>query len=296
MMRKLLSLSIILMLIFQSWWSFALEWGLLELDSSWIAENSPPSEQSESALEEQLPWESLLENENWPEEWWSEFFSWKNSVGNTIESMESLAWEALSWQASLRGGNNENSSFEQETTPKLLITEVYFDGNNERIEIFNSGSEDFSWWLRIQSPEKNRDFSAHISAGQLMIFAKNNTTLSGIGSQALNISLTDTKAIALKLIFNGEEVDTFSVPENEVKKLNDKQTSFEKIEENWSFTIVPTTQARTRNMQAGYFWNPWRAFDFAAWEVGNQEPEATLPSSWTEAKLIITEAFFSSNK
>ncbi len=125
-----------------------------------------------------------------------------------------------------------------------------------------------------------------------MIFAKNNTTLSGIGSQALNISLTDTKAIALKLIFNGEEVDTFSVPENEVKKLNDKQTSFEKIEENWSFTIVPTTQARTRNMQAGYFWNPWRAFDFAAWEVGNQEPEATLPSSWTEAKLIITEAFF----
>ncbi len=86
-----------------------------------------------------------------------------------------------------------------------------------------------------------------------MLFAKTSTTLSGIGSQALNIALTDTKEINLKLLFNGNEVDSFIVSEDEVKKLDNKKTSFEKREENGSFTIVPTTQTRTKNMQTGYF-------------------------------------------
>ena len=65
-----------------------------------------------------------------------------------------------------------------------------------------------------------------------MIFAKNASILSGITSQFLSISLTDTKAIELRLLFHEEEIDQFIVPETEVKKLDNAKTSFEKIEKN----------------------------------------------------------------
>lgn len=293
-MRKLLSFFVVLMLFFQSSCLFVLGWELFEeVDSSWIIENPSIFKGSDLILEEQNLWENLWDHENWSEKWWSDFFSWNNEVDGIFNQSESLAWEVLSWQNSIRGGDNENQALEDMGSPKLLITEVYFDGKDEWIEILNRWSEDFSWWLRLQSPEKSWNFNTSIPAGELVIFAKNASILSGITSQFLNISLTDTKAIELRLLFHEEEIDQFIVPETEVKKLDNAKTSFEKIEKNWSFRIIPTTAARTKNMQTGYFWNPWRAFDFDSWETEAPEPDDPQdPSSWNEVKLVITEAFF----
>ena len=293
MMRKLLSLSVILMLIFQSWWSFALEWEDLEVDNSWAMETFP--NQWESALEEQFPWESLLENENWPEEGWSEFFSWKNTVDNTIDLMESLDWEGVIWQASsIKRWNEENPPFEEETIPKLIITEVFPWWRSEWIEITNVGNEDFSGELTIDyGTKKPKKITETLEVGKSLIIGYDKTLLTGnlffvsTGFQLINNDIVD-----IKLKLKDEILDTFPLSKASLQERN-KKTSFEKREENWSFTIVPTTQARTRNMQVGYFWNPWRAFDFDAWEAGEQESEEEIiPPSWNEAKLIVTEAFF----
>ncbi|PZM87032.1 MAG: hypothetical protein DLD55_03545 [candidate division SR1 bacterium] len=292
MMKKLLSLFVILMLFFQSGYLFVLGGEILEIDNSGIIENSPIFKESDFILERQNLGENLGDHKHGSENGSPDFFSGKNEVDEIIRPNESLTGEALSGQLSISEDNNENQSFKGETSPKLLITEVYFDGNNEWIEILNAGNEDFNGQLHLQSPEKSWDLNTSIGVGQLMIFAKNPSILSGISSQYLNINLTDTKAINLKLLFYEEEIDHFLVPESEVKKLDDKKTSFEKIKENGSFTIIPTTAARTKNMQTGYFGNPGQVFDFDDGDIEDQEPEVNNPSSGNEAKLVITETFF----
>lgn len=181
-------------------------------------------------------------------------------------------------------------------TPELMITEIYFQGNDERIELTNISEEQFEWVVEIDYGTKNPK-KLTISAiwwGSVILGKNKVIDASSLSLFEETFQLVDSKAIAIKILVNSEVLDSFFVDTGTVTEQKDKKTSFEKIEENWIYSIVPTNAERTKNMQSGYFWNPGVAFDFGL-EEEPEDPELSeepVINSWDQTKLVITEAFF----
>ena len=208
--------------------------------------------------------------------------------------------------------NHEESS----TTPNiwenenknLIISEVYFDGSDEFIEISNISDLDYNSTITItQDTNKKQSLILQIPAHQSTVLAYKNSRFPW--DYILSFGLTDNSAINLKLSDTNGILDTFDVEQALVKKRDNKKTSFEKIYENQSRKIVPTTLERSQNSPEGFIANPWyfnketdsieeiteSNTDNSQDTTSNENSNTSQASEvWptTSPHLIITEAFF----
>lgn len=266
----------------------------VEVQSSWNLSSDLSSMQEESSLQEWIYriFEDVMQKkQNSPE---SEDISVPVSGGEDLEILGNPTQEKSSWEEAL-----------QEITdmPDLYITEVYFDGSDERMEITNESAENFSWDVSIVWAKATEIFLTNINipSGESMLFWDN---LSMVISQEkvlkndLGLSIYDTRAIDISLIWSWTVLDTFQVDEASVDQANNTQTSFQRFSD--THEIFMTSWAYRSNVETGYIANPWMIF--TSTDIGNDEwntgETGDEPGTGDETsaelllpKLLISEAY-----
>jgi len=139
----------------------------------------------------------------------------------------------------------------------LKITEVYFDWSDEFIWIYNEWNKLFSWNIKIvwvKSSDIN--FNIQINSQQEVLIWDDGNMLSWFKLlfSWLKLSISDTKSMNIKLYYGENILDSFQVDSTDVKKLNNKQTSFEKIYSGWVRLVQDVKQSI--NVQTWYIANP----------------------------------------
>jgi len=140
----------------------------------------------------------------------------------------------------------------------LIISEVYFDGTDEWIEITNIGDGNFQGNFTLAGVKSTTLSLTNISllAGESKLFGDNFSQVSGnrfIGKTGLSLNLIDTNPINIQLSMSGQVEDSFLVDAYRVNLYNDKKTSFEKI----GGISTRTTSGRIVNALSWYTINPW---------------------------------------
>jgi len=139
----------------------------------------------------------------------------------------------------------------------LKITEVYFDGSDEFIWIYNNWNKQFSWNIKISWAKKSDiNLNIQINSQQEVLIWDAGTMLSWLklNYSGIKLSISDTKAMNIKL-YSGETVlDSFLVNSGNVVNLNNKNTSFEKIYSGW-VRLVQAVQQPV-NVKNWYIANP----------------------------------------
>lgn len=141
--------------------------------------------------------------------------------------------------------------------PRLILSEVYYDGTDERIEITNIGDGGFSGTITLEGAKSTPVSLTSISllSGESKIFGDILAQVSGtsfIGKTGLALNLTDTAPISVYLSISGQREDEFLVDSYRVNLYNDKKTSFEKI----AGIPTRTSSGSVMNAQSGYTINP----------------------------------------
>lgn len=146
---------------------------------------------------------------------------------------------------------------EPDPIPRLIISEVYFDGTDERLEITNIGEGDFQGNFTLAGVKSTLLTLNNISllSWQSKIFGDTLSQISGnrfVGKTWLSLNLIDTAPINIQLNLSGQVVDEFLVDPYRVDQYNDKKTSFEKVNN------IPTRvqTGRVANALSGYTINP----------------------------------------
>ncbi len=198
------------------------------------------------------------------------------------------------------------------THKNLIISEVFFKGSNEFIEIANISDLDYQGEITLkQEGRKPQKTTIDIPAYQTKLFARESSQW----DYPLGFALTDTAAINLSLSDDNGLLDRFEVDEIQVKKLNKSKisTSFEKIYQNGNRIILPTTEGRAKNSPEGIIANPkyfskedqnsdWnQSLHDESWDIHNPESDSSLLHDNNQIEnqitppnnqLILTEAFF----
>ena len=185
-----------------------------------------------------------------------------NVLPDTIENLsENNFINDTTWQ------NTQINQF-----PEIIISEIYYDGTEEWIEITNLGS-DFSGEVELQVPQ-SIFFPVSLQQDQSIILTKSSQTYSRISPLVtqqplpLSFSFTDTKAIFTTLWRSGQLLDTFQVETGLVTKYNDKKISLTKefINQNW----IITGSVVAINVLSPYLASPG-FFDFSSnFQTGDQ--------------------------
>ena len=144
---------------------------------------------------------------------------------------------------------------------RLLLSEVYYDGTDEWIEITNIGEGTFQGnillsWVKSTPVSLTNIF---LLSGESKIFGDILAQISWtsfVGKTGLALSIADTAAIQIQLVISGQIVDSFSVDQYWVNKYNDKKISFEKVGE----TPTRVQSNRITQAQSGYTINPGKYF------------------------------------
>ena len=144
--------------------------------------------------------------------------------------------------------NSEDDDWWENNDPELIISEVYYDGKDERIEIFNIWDGDFYWDIELSWATKKPQTYTNIQipANDFLIIANSDEMFDFEGDVNIllnqwnykKFSITDTKEIQISLILSWEEVDSFFVHENRVKKVDNEKMSFQKVISNWKFVVT----------------------------------------------------------
>ena len=166
----------------------------------------------------------------------------------------------------------EDEDSDEELQPELIISEVYYDGLDEWIEIYNIWNEDFSWDIVLSwATSKNQTYTnIQIPADDFLIIADSDVMFNF--SWNVNIllntwnykqfSIADTKAIQISLLFSWEELDCFYVHENRVKDWNDEKMSFQKVISKWNLVVTwsyfsDDEEFDRQNIIPWYIATPW---------------------------------------
>lgn len=141
-----------------------------------------------------------------------------------------FSW-SLVWNTSLFTG--EQSWWVETKIINLIISEVFYDGTDEWIEISNISNNSFSGTIQITG---SVFISTAISLtwNQSIILIKPSGNYSRIDLTVPRIttttfSLTDTKAMSLVLSESGQMLDIFAIETGRMTKLDNKKTSFQKM-------------------------------------------------------------------
>ena len=198
--------------------------------------------------------------------------------------------------------NDENESVDdednEELEPELIISEVYYDGKDEWIEIFNIWNGDFLWdielsWAIYYSNRTSQTYSnIQIPANDFVIIANSGAMFDFPGdvNVILNewsykkFSIADTKEIQISLVVSWEEVDWFYAHEYRVKKRDNWEVSLHKILTSNGAIVTRAYSNNKANLaepvdeDSERFANPWVLYTSADeivdyWKDPNAEPE-----------------------
>ncbi len=177
-------------------------------------------------------------------------------------------------------------SIKPEPISHVIISEVYFDGTDERIEITNIGDRNFQGNVTLAGVKSTPLSLTNISliAGESKVFGDNLSQVSWnrfIGKTGLSLNLIDTAPINIQLSISGQIEDSFLVDQYWVDLYNDKKTSFEKI----GGIVTRTTSGRVANALSGYIINPW-----VHSAMGNTITDVSFPptQSWDSIQLPVS--------
>lgn len=204
------------------------------------------------------------------------YITWVNSerIFNVIGWYIANPWTTFSitdtWS-----NNTWSQTWEIQNTWNLLsdqiyITEVYFDWYNERLEITNLWTWEFTWNISIywaSSSPINLN-AIYIQSWESIIISDGfwyflNTW--NIVNSTLNIS--DTSAISIFLYHSWQELDSFIISQSFVNDINNQKTSFEKIINSDSQLITTITSSdRTINVSSWYLANPRKVY-YYTWDI-----------------------------
>jgi len=185
---------------------------------------------------------------------WANNSSWLVFSGDDNPSLSGvIAPISGSWEIT----GQINSWIISDPIPHLILSEVYYDGTDEWIEITNIGDGNFQGNFTLVGVKSTPLTLTNISllSGESKIFGDNLSQISGsqfIGKTGLSLNLIDTAPINIQLNISGQIADSFLVDQYRVNLYNDKKTSFEKVA--WIPTWVQTN--RVVNAQSGNMINP----------------------------------------
>ena len=201
----------------------------------------------------------------WSSEWtwntenpwiWDETWTWDTSWTWT----DSWTWD-ITW---------ENSDF------NLILSEVFYDDDDEWIEIFNIWNGDFFWDLTISwniFPDNTNYIyqNIQIPAHDFLIIADSNEMFDFSSTHDWNVnillnewnyprfSISDTEEIQISLFFSWQQVDSFYAHQYRVNKRDDYGVSFHKIlTQNWPIITWSASNEDINLSDDTYnYANPW---------------------------------------
>lgn len=167
---------------------------------------------------------------------------------------------------------------------RLILTEVYYDGTDEWIEITNIGDGNFQGNITLVGVKSTPLSLTNISfiSGESKIFGDTLSMISGtsyIGKTGLALNIIDTTAIDIQMSISGQLQDTFAVDQVQVNLYNDKKTSFEKV----YGLVLPVRPERVSNALSGYSINP------GIYIASENNPGDSIPpptQSWGNLQLL----------
>ncbi|HRX63536.1 MAG TPA: thermonuclease family protein [Candidatus Absconditabacterales bacterium] len=168
-----------------------------------------------------------------------------------------------------------------ENSLDLIISEVFFDGFNERIEIYNFGSSTFSGDLVISGASASNKIIHNLvlSAGEVSIFTDTNVDsildTSNVFQTDMGFSISDSQDMNIEIIYSGQVLDSFVLGSSTVSSIANG-ISFHKYKD--TNNIVESDSFHNFNTNTGILANPGQVYD-----------EIVSPS---EPELIITEVYF----
>ena len=187
---------------------------------------------------------------------------------------------------------SELEDWDDEVLPNLIISEVFFGGSNERIEIYNAW-EDFEWQITISwASTSPKNFNISIASKGVVILRDNNANMILDENNVINtnasFTINDSNPLNISILFSWENLDVFSKSLAWVSS----KTSLHRIIT--SMEILPTTSGYSRNVSDNYLANPWYVFLQEIEPENPDEPE-NPELTWNTVEtpnLKITEVYF----
>ncbi len=217
--------------------------------------------------------------------------TWENVTGTGLNILEIspdnqvLSWSGIdSWEL-LTWINTRQSRQLIDTgvatgggVPQLQITEVYFDGHDERIEITNNGTEDFSGNLTIiwAKAVPVTIASANIPAEESVLIGDSFSMLINQNKVIQNniwLNIYDTQTMNIQLEYSWTQLDTFQVDEATIKQANSlKKTSLHRF--NDTNEVMIASWRYSDNVLSGFTANPWKVW------MSTDEWNSTWNNTW----------------
>lgn len=150
----------------------------------------------------------------------------------------------------------------------LKITEVYFEGRQEWIEITNFNATDFTGTLTLIGANNGTIVLSGftVPANTSVIVADNDVHIidkSIVLVSWLTMVLNDLWAIDISLLHQWSVIDRFDIDVSLVSPYVNGTNSFERVWYQWSLKITPSTGTRVFNIQSGIIANPGKVFTVA---------------------------------
>ena len=230
----------------------------------------------------------------------------KKNISQSVDSSPSVQNDSNT--------ENDEEELEDEKISELIISEVYYDGTDEWIEIYNIGNKDFSWNIELSWARTKTQIyeNIQIPANNFLIIANSDEMFEF--SWDVNIilntwnykkfSIADTKEIQIFLILSWEIVDDFYAHEYRVKHRNDEKISFQKVISQGRFVVTWSYLSEDEDRQniSPWFWvvaKQWvfietteKAKDYS--KDPNSEPEDIPQADCSDAEediMTIDEVF-----
>jgi len=219
------------------------------------------------------PWKIIIKNWNpWIWNWPTDYpynsenpWTWDSNIPWTWSN--SWIWDETWWDMTW-----EDSDF------NLIISEVFYDDKDERIEIFNIWNGDFLWDLTLSwnifSDNKNYTYqNIQIPANDFLIIADSNEMFDFDWDVNIllnegefpQFSIPDDQEIQISLIFSWQQIDSFFAHQYWVNKRDDYWVSFHKIlTQNWP-VITWSLSNDDANLSEDTYnsANPWVLYTYA---------------------------------
>lgn len=150
--------------------------------------------------------------------------------------------------------------------PEIYITEVYFQGSNERLELYNAGDIDFTGTLTLSGVKSSLLILENISipAHTAIIISDTLDNLEWINNMNVVLRsgqwlwLTDSKDINISLWMDDLQLDIFFVDNTTMTQAKNTKASLHRLLSN--NTIVPTTEDFLYNHSESFLTNPGFVF------------------------------------
>ena len=226
---------------------------------------------------------------NWDDSWtwtWSYEWTWNSENPWSWDNPWIWTWDSnIPWTWSNSWIWDETWTWDitwEDTDFNLILSEVFYDDDDEWIEIFNIWNGDFFWDLTLSwdifSNDKIYTYqNIQIPAHDFLIIADSNEMFDFSSTHDWNVNIllnewnypqffiSDTDEIQISLIFSWQQIDWFFAHQYRVNKRDDYWVSFHKIlTQNWP-VITRSLSNDDANLSEDTYnsANPWVLYTYA---------------------------------